>query len=128
MAFDVEELAEVTAQRENLIETKYLGKEPKLKGTTGEAYLDLGSNQWKYRPFKQTVKFYNVAAKELDCANDSGWVKGEYFGPRPIGLEGKAYWSEGEDAWVYKPKGQQRTFVIPEKEFKMRRDEDVFDK
>lgn len=118
-------MAEVRETRESLIETKYVGSNPDLKKTTGEAFLDVPNNQWKYRPFG-TKKWLKVAAKELDCANDSGWVRGEYSGPKSIGREGKAYWSELEDTWVYKPKGGQKTFVIPEGEFKIIRDKDVY--
>lgn len=127
MSITVAEMSENRGEREALIETKYVGSNPSFKGTTGEAYLDIPNNQWKYRPYKSTVKFHNVEAKEIDCANDSGWVKGEYLGSRAIPKFGKATWDEGEDAWVYKPKGLQRTFIIPEEQFKMQRDEDVFD-
>ena len=112
------------SQRENFIETKYIGKDETLRGKLGEAFLDLTSNQWKFRPYKDKPTFINVDAKDLDCANDSGWVRGIYLGLKAVPKIGKAYWSESEDAWVYKPKGLQRTIVVQEADFQMERDED----
>lgn len=125
MGINVEEKSNCIAPKEDLIETKYIGTDPTLKKTIGQAFLDIPNNQWNYRPFG-TFKFVKVAARALDCANDSGWVNGSYLGAKNISKVGKAYWSEQEDAWVYKPKGQQKTFVIPDNEFKMVRDRDTF--
>lgn len=128
MGIKVDDLSLIQAQS-SFIETKYIGKDERFKKTIGEAYLDLPNNQWKYRPYKSTVNFHNVDAKDIDCANDKGWVRGEYKGKNVnIKKEGKAYWIEGKEVWVYKPKGLQKTFEIQDYEFKMLRDLDVFDK
>jgi hypothetical protein len=127
MGIKQSEMSEFRGIKESLIETRYIGSNNKLKGM-GEAYLDVPNNQWKYRPYKSTVTFHDVEASEIECASDKGWVKGNYIGLKVIGKLGKASWNEVEDCWVYKPKGQQRTYLIPEGEFQMVRDVDVLDK
>lgn len=123
-----------TAKRENLIETAYVGSYEPFVGTKGEAYFNLASNSWHYRPFKNKVVkefgqdkagfFLEVSANDIDCANDSGWVKGEYLGDKPIHKFGKAVWSEVNEGWLYIPKGVKRQYAIPENQFKIIRDED----
>lgn len=124
MGLKIAETANRREQRESFIETSYLGKEPNLFATQGEAFYDLLTSSWKYRPFNQGVEFFKVAANELSCANDSGWVKGEYLGAKNLTKIGKASWNEVAECWDYKPKGAQKTVQIPEGEFKMVRDED----
>lgn len=124
MGLNIDLEGEFLGKRETLIETKYLGNEPKLNGTTGEAFYDAPNGTWKYRPYKQDLTFHKVSATDLDCANDSGWVKGEYTGTKEINREGKATWNESTEMWDYKPKGFPRVIQIPENDFVMGRDED----
>jgi hypothetical protein len=116
------EIENAQAPKESLIETAYIGEGKFLKGTKGEAFFDFTKNTWSYRPFQGM--WNRVEANELECSNDLGWVRGNYLGQRNISKVGKAYWSEADEAWVYKPKGLQRTFIVQEKDFEMVRDED----
>lgn len=114
-------MAEETAEREDLIETKYIGDFEPFIGTSGEAYFDYNKGTWSYRP---TGGIWNhVETDEIDCV-DEGWVRGNYLGKKFVPKAGKAFWSEDKDAWIYKPKGKQTTLVVPEGEFEMLRDEE----
>jgi hypothetical protein len=126
MAITMAETAEVKEQRENLIETKYVGDYERFKGTEGEAFYNVISNSWHYRPYKNKEDkfFIEVKGEDLDCANDSGWVNVLYKGDRNIKAEGKARWSEEKDAWEYKPKGFPRLLTIPENDITIVRDKD----
>lgn len=122
----VADLSERTEEREVLIETPYLGTHSKLVGTKGEAYQDLKNGGiWCYRPFG-TKTFYKVNVENLDVMQANGWIKCEYTGDRNFGKEGKAQFDESYDAWIYKPKGTQDTYIIKnEANLKFRRDEDI---
>ena len=119
-------MAEFRQAKENLIETEYLGDARDFCDTRGEAFYDVKINKWKFRPFGDEM-FHIVDPDELDCANDSGYLKGEYVGAKSIKREGKASWDEERELWGYIPKGTKRVFYIPEEDFKIRRDEDVVD-
>ena len=127
MGLQLAETAEEQAQREDLIETSYIGDYERFKGTTGEAYYNVHSNSWHYRPYSEKGKlnrfFIEVKGEDLDCI-DSGWVNGVYTGAQKFNTEGKARWSEERDKWEYKPKGYPRTVFISEGEFTITRDED----
>ena len=129
MGLQVAEMSEFTGKAETLIETEYLGNDADLVDTIGEAYFDVPNNNWMYRPFSEgedKSPFFKVLGEDLECANDGGWLNGTYLGKKAINKEGKASWDEGEDAWIYKPKGDKRQFVIPEDDFLIIRDADVF--
>lgn len=122
MGIQIAETAERTEQRENLIETSYIGDHPSFTGTNGEAYFDIHSSNWMYRPLNG-LEFEKVEGEDLDCV-DSGWVNGTYTGERKLNTEGKARWSEEREMWEYKPKGFPRMVFIGEGEFTISRDED----
>lgn len=123
MGIKMAETANARNQRESFIETEYLGTKLNI-GYRGEAFYDTLTSSWKYRPFGEGVEFFTVTANELSCANDGGWLKGEYTGAKNLTKFGKATWNESADCWDYKPKGSQKVVQIPEGEFIISRDED----
>ncbi len=125
MAIDIDTFSEARGQKYSLIETAYISHDPAFRGTKGEAYFD---GVWHYRPFNKGVGFVTVEAKELECANDKGWLKGTYLGDRQIPRQGKAFWNLEVDKWQYRPEGMTREFLIAEGNFVVRRDVDVYDK
>lgn len=130
MGIQQSETSENRAEQYSLIETKYTGDNPELKGTKGEAYFDANLNQWFYRTeeAERGEGFRSVDAKEIECAADKGWLKGNYVGLRSISKQGKAYWDENLNMWNYRPEGTQRDYYVIEGNFIPVRDVDVFDK
>lgn len=117
---------EATAQREDLIATKYNGNHPDLKGKSGGAYLKLADNQWFFRP-DGGKEDYRVLGKNLSCNEENGWVKCSYSGGNPqIGKNGKAYFDEDEGVWMYKPKGGKELYRLGQgNNLAFERDKDV---
>jgi len=128
MSLQVEEFSENRAVKENLIETKYRGRNAEIKGTSGGAYLNLKDNQWFYKP-EGGEEFYRVDGKNLSCNEENGWVKCEYTGANKLfGLSktGKAYFDEVEGVWFYKPSGGKELFRVKDDgSLRFARDKDV---
>jgi hypothetical protein len=119
----VETYSENRAQAGDFITTKYCGKDVRYINTSGEAYFR--NDQWYYRPFNEEgIEFVVVKPKELECASDKGWLKGDYVGTKDLPKKGKAYWVDG--CWNYKPNGTQKEYRIPEGKFIPVRDLDIY--
>lgn len=129
MALQIEELLDTRASKESFVDTKYTGKNPTLKGTAGDCYYDSVNSQWYYRPNKNGDNWFRVDGKNLSCNEDNGWIKCEYLGENKLfGLNrnGKAYFDEGENLWIFKPRGSKELFRIPQdSNLKFQRDKDV---
>lgn len=128
MTLKIEEIFGKRADRETLIETKYIGDKEELKGTEGEAWLDVKNNQWYYKPFNSDEPDgYRVHGYNLSCNDTNGWIKCEYVGTNThAGKFGKASFDEKENVWIYRPKGSKDDFRITnESSLKFIRDVDV---
>ena len=113
------------AEREALIETKYIGKTATLVGTTGDCFYHIKDDQWFYRPAGEE-DFYRVDAKNLSCNEENGWIKCNYKGYNStIGKTGKAYFDDVENVWMYKPKGGKELFRVQDASLTFLRDKDV---
>jgi hypothetical protein len=125
MTINMEEFSETRAIKEDLIETSYIGSNPTLVGTNGEAYYDLKNQQWFYR-ITGTEDFFRVHAKSLECNNEKGLMRCEYVGLNKLASgDGKAFFDEDENIWMFKPTNGKELFRVKnEKSLKFRRDEE----
>ena len=127
MALQIEELGNVQATKEQLVETSYISNHPTLIGTSGHAYYKKSGNFWAYRPAEGKT-FYKIKNPlDLDCNVEYSWIKCSYIGMNPaIPKEGKASFNEDINAWEYRPKGKQDVYIVKnDSSFKFKRDEDV---
>lgn len=125
MTLKLEEFSETRAVRETLIETRYLGDVEGLKGTSGGASYDLKNSQWYYKP-EGAEEFYKVNGEDLSCNEEKGWMRCTYAGVNPrIGKEGRAYFSEDDNSWMFKPTGSKELFRVGEGSLTFIRDKDL---
>lgn len=104
------------AEKEVLIETKYLGNHKEIINTSGSCYFKDGV--WFYTPAGEEEEEYRVDGKNLECNVLEGWIKCVYVGSKRNWLtnkvqdviEGKAYFDEDFNVWMFKPKGNKELF------------------
>jgi len=106
---------EIRAEKEVVINTKYLGNHANIKNTEGTCYYKDGV--WFYTPAGEDEE-YRVDGKNLDCNTQDGWIRCLYSGDKRNWLnnkvltevEGKAYFDEDDNVWKFKPKGNKELF------------------
>lgn len=116
MTINLDTFAESVAAKESLIDTKYIGSNPTLRGKAGGAVLDVTNAQWYFKP-KGSDELYRVDGKSLDCNAENGWIKCNYVGDNKLfGLNktGKAYFDDALKVWMFKPSGSKELFRVKE--------------
>lgn len=130
MALQVELLDEKTAPREELVETKYLGKNSLITGKEGEAFCNTKSGQWYFRLVGEE-DWFRVDGKNLSCNQENGWLNAKYKGLNKViaDKDGKVMFSEEQNSWIFKPKGGKKDdlFRVGEKSLTFLRDVDLTD-